>query len=444
MPIIRLAGSGGGGIEAAGQASAAFQQASQPGVQAFQRALEVNGQAQIQAAQIALQDQRNDAFFQDREQRAAAQRAVADRQSATMYSGAGTAAGKRVGMVPAPFTGQGVFDLYGELSELDPASADEMFAEMAQAFEGVGPLTPELIESDPRFASLYTVASQRVIQARTQRREQAIMGTYQGAVRTIQEDFGDVLSKEEIEEFGSELAVELSDPDLAPAEAAAITKAARAKAATEAGRRKHINGVVQEANDLLVKFPRGTFESFDGGKNPWDRAHQLLGDLRTAEDPDDVMAQIRLLVDPTAGAIKRRVEADTTRNVMAQQALAQIVRENKPAIDASRKSAAPSRSDLGQDMTGYRREVATQEAFGQTPGMPTQPGDAPSLKKFPNLSRVLGVEESNTEEDGVVDALIAQGLEPTPENIQRFMGQVAADRLRNSGRAPTARGALFQ
>jgi hypothetical protein len=89
-------------------------------------------------------------------------------------------------------------------------------------------------------------------------------------------------------------------------------------------------------------------------------------------------------------------------------------------------------------------EQSPQQAPTQPQGAPTQTGDAPSLKKFPNLSRVLGVEESNTEEDGVVDALIAQGLEPTPENIRRFMGQVAADRLRNSGRAPTARGALFQ
>lgn len=393
MPIIRLAGSGGGGIEAAGQASAAFQQASQPGVNAYQRALEVNGQSQVQAAEIALRQQYNDALFQDREQRASAQRAAADRQSATMYSGAGTAAGKRVGMVPAPFTGHGVFDLYNELAELDPAAADEMFAEMATAFEGYGPLSPEALESDPRFPSIYSGASQRVIRARTQRREQAIMGSFEGSVRTLRQDFGDSLLPEELAEFEEELATVLAD-DIPADDAAKLANVIRRKAGAVASRNTWADSLVQEAKDLLVTMPKSSFESYDGGKTAWDRAFDLIGDIRMAEDPDDVMAQIRLLVDPKMGAIKRRVEADTTRNVMAQRALADLQFEERLRNEQKgfQRKEPPTPNEQAFGVKSTAEQAAGKGGTPPTTGAPQT--DSPSLSPSTvKASEARGIEK---------------------------------------------------
>lgn len=369
MPIIRLEGAAGGGIGAAGQAAAAFDQ----GTADTRRAMERRRFAELKIAEqqrrelLELGRQAEQTAYnrrQDERQFQLQERSMRERETRPIRQQLARLGG--MGGMP---TGQGVLSMLGELNSLNPEAAQAIDAQFDQATGGRfanRDVTAADLDADPTLRdSLYSQVGGALLQAQHAQNEQAIQGTFESFVESVEGLDPQFLQTPRGQRTLLELQETLADPNITPREAETATRMALSEVNMRVGLRRDQTRYGTAIEDMIAES--------DAEPDDKRKAREIAASIYRVQDPRSSYLKAKAILDPDARLIAAQAYRDGMDAGAGRAAAGQVTGEDGAAEPGTIFDVIRGGAQEAIDASRSARESQVPKAAPMANEVPSEP-----------------------------------------------------------------------
>lgn len=333
MPVIRLAGPGGGGVTAAGQAAGAFDQATAEGRrQTFARE-QMAMRLQQQQMQLGAQAQQRD--IQNRQTNRSLD--IRERQiEGDQNRRRSAAAVKSTGGIP--ISGAAVTHMVSRLSELNRGAYEQLVpvlrAQLGGRFTDESQVTPEALDQLPNLDQIYATISGPYGHAVKAADVQAVQTGFQSTLNAYVPDEEERLKDPEWAEWSQELREYLTSAERSTGGATMALMAPVYEQFMEEGARIEF---VKGERERLTKDWTNALESgqyADVEPDDMKRARRIFSKMKKSDDPQGVFDDAMLEISPQLQRIHGKGQQAGFKAGAVGAATAQVRAQTQAAAQA--------------------------------------------------------------------------------------------------------------
>ena len=392
MPVIRLAGKGGGFFQQAGQAAGAYEQTT---ADARRQQLVRDQMAQRQQAQLlqlGMQAQQQDIRNEQTNRSLDLREKAIESDRVRQQMRAATRASNGV-----PITGQGTIQMVTRLAQLDP-QAYQQLAPQLQAMAGFdesNPATPEALDALPNLTDIYAAIAPVYAQAVKQADVQAVEKGFEETITSFIDDPKVLESDREWADWHAGVADAYARAQRSPGGATmAMMGPVYEQAKLEAAR---IATVKQQRERYMSRFDEYV-KSNQLDEEDLQSAKLRMATMGTSQNPSQVFAEAMVRIDKDFRlAHEMGIRAGEAQG-MTQAALSQVQAE-----EWARQKTKDFAGKFGGSLSGANNGAANQAAQMDSPP------ETVSSDDFPNAAAALGIDD--TERKTLRDEIKASGVD---------------------------------